>query len=104
MTHKRSQEELPHVRGQGQWLRGATPRLRVPGCDSTGAVERGYPMSEVRGSGWEELLPCQRTGVAAGKSYPTSKEWWLVGVGGPRGATPHSRSGGMAVRRYPCPR
>ena len=24
-----------------------------------------------------------------------------VGTGGPRGATPHSRSGGAAVRRYP---
>ena len=79
MAHKHSQEELPHVRGQGQWLRGATARLRVPGCDSTGAVKRVYPKSEVRVRGWEELLPCQRTGVAARKSYPTSKEPWLCG-------------------------
>ena len=38
------QEELPHVRGQGQWP-------RVPG---TGMVERSYPLSEARGSGREE--------------------------------------------------
>ena len=28
-----SQEELPHVHGQGQWL-------RVPDCDGTGTAER----------------------------------------------------------------
>ena len=27
--------------------------------------------------------------------------WTTAGTGGPRGATPHSRSGGAAVRRYP---
>ena len=42
------QEELPHVRGQGQWP-------TVPGCDSAGTAERSYPASEVRGRGWEEL-------------------------------------------------
>ena len=55
------QEELPHVRGQGQ------PR-KVPGCDGAGmaercyptsevraAAERSYPLPEARGSGWEEL-------------------------------------------------
>ena len=41
------QEELPHVRGQGQ-------RLRVWGCDSAGTAERSYPAPEVRGSGQEE--------------------------------------------------
>ena len=35
------------------------------------------------------------------RSYPTSNEQLLLGAGGPRGATPHSRSGGAAVRRYP---
>ena len=30
---------------------------------------------------------------------PRSRDW--AGKGGPRGATPHSRSGGAAVRRYP---
>ena len=44
------QEELPHVRGQGQWP-------RVPGYDGAGTAERSYPASEVRGSGREELPP-----------------------------------------------
>ena len=49
-------EELPHVQGQGR-------RPRVPGCDSTGAAERSYPRSKVRGCGWEELpLPEARGG------------------------------------------
>ena len=38
------QEELPHVRGQGQ-------RPRVPDCDSAGTADRSYPTSEVRGDG-----------------------------------------------------
>ena len=42
------QEELPHVRGQGQ-------RPRVPDCDGAGTAERSYPASEVRGGGREEL-------------------------------------------------
>ena len=42
-----SQEELPHVRGQGQ-------RPRVPDCNGTGTAERSYRTSEVRSSGREE--------------------------------------------------
>ena len=41
-------EELPHVRGPGQWP-------RVPDCEGTGMAEKSYPVSEVRGSGQEEL-------------------------------------------------
>ena len=51
------QEELPHVRGQGQ-------RLRVTGCNGAGTAERSYPsprsgesshpVPEARGGGWEE--------------------------------------------------
>ena len=44
-----SWEEPPHVQGQGQQPRGATPCLR-PGV----TTERSYPMSKVRGSGLEE--------------------------------------------------
>ena len=51
------QEELPHVRGQGQCL-------RMPGCDSAGAAKRSYPTSEVRGGGREEL-PHVQGAVAA---------------------------------------
>ena len=76
-----SQEELPHVRGQGQ-------RLRVPGCNGTGTAERSYRSP--------------RSGAAARKSNPTSKERWLrMGRGGPRGAIPISRSGRAAARGYP---
>ena len=46
------QEELPQVRGQGQWP-------RVPGCDGTGMAERSYPSP--------------RSGAAAKRSYPTSE-------------------------------
>ena len=58
---RRTQEELPHIRGQ-RW------RPRVPGCDGTETAKRNYPTSEVgavdesiypmpeaRGGGWEEL-------------------------------------------------
>ena len=71
-------------------------------------------MSEVRGGGQEELPPtrgqgqqpggatqCPRSGAAVERSNAKSKEQWLHGAGGPRGATPRSRSGGVAVRRYP---
>ena len=48
MPEGSGQEEVPHVRGQGQ-------QLRIPDCDGAGTAERSYPTSEVRGSGWEEL-------------------------------------------------
>ena len=73
------QEELPRVPGQG-W------QPRAPGCDSAGAAERSYPPPEARGGGREEQ-PTRSCGCA--------------GAGGPRGAIPCSRSGGVAVRRYP---
>ena len=45
-----SEEELPHIQGQGQ-------QLRVPGCDCAGAAERSYPPPEAGGGGWEKLPP-----------------------------------------------
>ena len=45
-----SRDELPHVRGQGQQPRRATPHLR-----SGAAAEMSYPMSKVRGGGRDEL-------------------------------------------------
>ena len=63
------QEELPHVRGQGQWP-------RVPDCGGAGTAERSYP--RVRGQGSAERSyptpPRPRPGAAAGRSNPTSKE------------------------------
>ena len=55
-TSQGGREELPRVRGQ-RW------QPRVPGSDSTGAAERSYPMSEVRGGSQEELSNVQ--GVVA---------------------------------------
>ena len=64
----RGQEELPHVRGQGQ-------RPRVPGCDGSGMAERSYPVSEVRGG--DE------------RSYPASEV-----RGGGREELPHAQARG----------
>ena len=72
------QDELPHVRSQGQ-------QPRVPGCNGAGTAKRSYPVSGARGGSQEDQPP--RSGGCAG-------------AGGPRGAIPHSRSGGVAVRRY----
>ena len=63
-----SRKELPHVGGQGQWPRGATPRLR------SGAVAgRNYSMFKVRRGGGEEIPlvegktnPSKTVGVARG--------------------------------------
>ena len=97
MPEGRWQEELPHVRGQGQWP-------RVPGCDGTGTAERNYPTSEVRGGGQEELphIPGQGggredlphaggQGPRPGGATPPPRSSGCRGTGGPRGATPHSR-------------
>ena len=55
----------------------------------SGSSERSYPMSEVRGRSWENpmpegpwprgVIPRSRSGAAAGRSNPTSKELWLHG-------------------------
>ena len=57
------QEELPHVRGQGQ-------RPRVPGCNSAGAAKRSYPPPQARGGGrgGDTLRP--RSGGYAGAGGP----------------------------------
>ena len=102
------QEELPHVRGLGR-PRGATP------CPRSGAAaERIYPMSEVRGSGqeelpssqargggWEDLPHARGQGHWPGAATPPPRSGGCAGEGGPRGAIPHSRSEGVTVRRYP---
>ena len=83
-------------------------------------AERSYPTSEVRGRSREDPItdsqrprgatPRLRSG-AAGKN---ARLRWrrnsleelthvqgAMGAGGPRRATPHSRSGGTVLRRYP---
>ena len=57
-------EELPHARGQGRWLGGATPHLRsgavaagrnYPTPEVRGRAERSNPTPKVKGNGQEEL-------------------------------------------------
>ena len=56
-------DELPHIRGQAQWPRWATPRPR-----SGAAAKRSYPTSEVRGGGQDKLLHARVKAVAE-RSY-----------------------------------
>ena len=79
MAHMRSQEELPHVRGQGQQLGGATPRPRRGGCAGTGEPRGAtYSTFKVRRGGSEEIPFIQgkeqrlRIAAAAVKRYHTS--------------------------------
>ena len=67
-----SREELPHVRGQGQWPRGATPRPR-----SGVAAEKSNPMSMSSGSmgsgGPRGATPRSRSGGVEVRRYPLFK-------------------------------
>ena len=68
-----SQEELPHVRGQGQWP-------RVPGCDGPETAERSYPTSEVRVGGREELPPSEARGGGREEPPCIRAHGWLGGA------------------------
>ena len=74
---------------EGRRPRGATPRprsgrqMRVPGCDSTGAAERNYPMPEARGGGQEEQPHVQ--GAVAARAQEGLEE--LFHVQGQEGRT-----------------
>ena len=88
-----SQEELPHVRGQGQ-------RPRVPECDGAGTAERSYPASEVGGD--KRSNPTSEVSGAYERSYPT-----LEVRGGDERSYPASevRGGGREeIPHAPCPR
>ena len=112
------QEELPHVRGQGQ-------QPRVPGRDGAGMAERSYPRPRsgaVAGRSYP-TPPCPRPGAAARRTKSTSKEWWLHGLrrakrsystlkvrkGGDeeipliQGKEQRLRFAGPALKRYPMP-
>jgi len=73
--------------------RGATPHPR------SGAEARRTPC--LRGGDQEELPHIRGQGRWLGGATPHPKSGGYTGTGGPRGATPRSRSGGAAVRRYP---
>ena len=118
-----SQEELPHVRGQGQQPRAqdcdgaGTAKRSYPASEvREGGDERSYPVSKVRSSGWEELphapkpeargsgqeelphAPTPRPGAVARRSNPRPRPGAAT-----RGVTPRPRSGAMVGRRYPMP-
>ena len=57
--HRSGKEELLQAQGQGQWPRGATPRLRSSGCMGAGGPRGAASHS--------------RSGVAAVRRYPLSK-------------------------------
>ena len=70
-----SQEELPHVRGQGAVAESTRlPRHR----------NGGEELPRVRGQGGRprRVTPRPRPGAAAGRTNPTSKEPWLCGQEG----------------------
>ena len=46
------------------------------------------------------VLALEKYQVLIGEMYTCPRSGGCVGTGGPRGATPRSRSGGAAVRRY----
>ena len=62
------------------------------------AAKRSYPTSKVRGGGQE----CQAATTQEQPRGPTPcpRSCGCTGAGGPRGATSRSRSGGAGVRRY----
>ena len=51
------QEELPHIRGQGQRPKGATPHPRSSGCAGTGGLRGATPHSR---SGEVAMRRCSR--------------------------------------------
>ena len=96
MPEGRGQEELPHIRGQGQ-------RPRVSDCDSAGTAERSYPTSEVGGA-TRGVTPRPRSGAAAGRSYPTPlspRPRAAVGRSNPKSKEPWLRGRRRAERSYP---
>ena len=61
-VHKRGQEELPHVQGQGQKPGGPYAQRA--------AAKRSYPMSEVWGGSREELPHIRGQGWRPGGATP----------------------------------
>ena len=84
------QEELPHVRGQGQ-------QLRVPDCDGAGTAERSYPASEVRRGGREEIPSVRGQGGRPGRA--TQRGRGAMAAGAQEGLEELSHVEGQEGRR-----
>ena len=76
-------------------VRGRNQEDTMPGA----VARRSYPTPEAKGGSWEELYPAPGQGYQHGGAIPHPRSSGCTGSGGPRGATPCSRSGGAAVRR-----
>ena len=97
----------------------------MPGHDGTEMAERSYPhpRSGVVAGRSYPTPPCPRPGVAARRTKPKSKEWWLQGLRRAKrsycmlkarkgdseeiplvqGKEQRLRCAGPAVKRYPTP-
>ena len=95
----------PKVRDSDQEHQAATaqerPRGATPHPRSGAEAETSYPTPEVRGRGRDKLPHARGQGRQPRGAIPCPRSGGCAGIGGLRGATPHSRSGGAAVRRYP---
>ena len=87
---KRSREELPHVRGQGQKPGGPH--------DRRAAAKRSYPTSEVRGGGREEIPSVRGQGPRREELPHVQGQGWRPG-----GDTRPPRPGAVAGRTNPRP-
>ena len=107
-------ESLDHAEVHLLLAQGQGWRPRAPGCDSAGAVQRSFPTSRpgaatersyhtagVRGLAQEELPHARGQGRRLRGATPPPRSSCCTGAGRQRGATPCSRSGGEAMRRYP---
>ena len=105
-----SQEEIPHVRGQGQ-------RPRISECDGAGTAEKSCPASKVggqprgdiqhprSGDATRRVTPHPMSGWAARRRYPTPLSPRPGAVGGRSHPTPpRPRPGAAAGRSNPMPK
>ena len=82
-------EELPHIRGQGRWPRGASPPRR-----SEALPERSYPSSK------EQLLRGLRRAERSYSTFNVRRDS-RVKIPFTQGKEQRLRFAGAAVKRYP---
>ena len=87
------------------WLRGATPRPRSGTMAESARLQQHRSgqneLPYIRGQGQWPLPPAWGQGWRLGGATPLPRGSGCTDAGGPRGASPLSRSGGVAVRIYP---
>ena len=76
-----SQEELPHVRGQGRWPGGATPRTRNSGCMGAGGPRGAIPRQGQEGQQWAISNPERWYCESAVLNMPANLENSAVATG-----------------------